>query len=211
MFQQRLYQCPVLPPPCGFYRRFLTTMECWETLEKHSFPWLQTQRLWILLHTRKAKQYSFKMTTKTVSVSDGIRNARPCLPWTGFLHANAYLAKTWGKKMREINNKKNVLQTCCGLCIYVPYWMSDSLFPWTSGRLAGFDCRPWSVSFTMFVKFNFVLHSLQPSVNWSAKNPISTILPSLQPAESLSFSPLFPSVFHFFRTLLKKLLFACFW
>lgn len=140
MFQQRLYQCPVLPPPCGFYRRFLTTMECWETLEKHSFPWLQTQRLWILLHTRKAKQYSFKMTTKTVSVSDGIRNARPCLPWTGFLHANAYLAKTWGKKMREIDNKKNVLQTCCGLCIYVPYWMSESLFPWTSGRLAGFDC-----------------------------------------------------------------------
>ena len=140
MFQRRLYQCPVLPPPCGFYSRFLTTMKCWETLEKHSFPWLQTQRLWILLHTRKAKQYSFKMTTKTVSPSDGIRNARPCLPWMGFLQANTYLGKTWGKKMLEIDNKKNVLQTCCGLCICVLYWTSDSLFPWTSVRLAGFDC-----------------------------------------------------------------------
>lgn len=74
-FQRQLYQCPILPPPRGFYRHFMTTIECCETLEKHSFLWLQTQRLWILLYTRKAKQYSFKMTTKRVSARDGIRNA----------------------------------------------------------------------------------------------------------------------------------------
>ena len=70
------------------------------------------------------------------------------------------------------------------------------------------DPRPWSVSSTMFVKFNFALHSLQPSVNWCTKNPISTILlPSLQPAESLSFSPLFPGVFDFFSYSVKETLF----
>ena len=77
-----------------------------------------------------------------------------------------------------------------------PHWMYKT------------DPRPWSVSSTMFVKFNFVLHSLQPSVNWSTKNPFSTILlPSLQPAESLSFSPLFPGVFDFFSYYVKETLF----
>ena len=58
----------------------------------------------------------------------------------GFPACKHLLRENMGKKMLEIDGKKNVLQICCGLCIYVPYWMSDSLFPWTSVRLAGFDC-----------------------------------------------------------------------
>ena len=57
----------------------------------------------------------------------------------GFPACKHLLRENMGKKMLEIDDKKNVLQICCGLCIYVQYWMSDSFFPWTSVRLAGFD------------------------------------------------------------------------
>lgn len=58
----------------------------------------------------------------------------------GFPAGKHLLRENMGEKMLEIDNKKNVLQTCCGLCICVLYWTSDSLFPWTSVRLGGFDC-----------------------------------------------------------------------
>ena len=57
----------------------------------------------------------------------------------GFPAGKHLLKENMGGKILENDDKKNVLQTCCGLSIYVPYWTSDSLFLWTSVRLAGFD------------------------------------------------------------------------
>ena len=94
-------------------------------------------RHWTALTAGRFRRCWEEKTTRSNRVNFRLR-ATMFTFMNGFPLCKHLLKETMGEKMLE-NDQKNVFQTCCGLCIYVPYWTSDSLFLWTSVRLSGFD------------------------------------------------------------------------
>ena len=84
----------------------------------------------ILLHTRKVKQYSFKMTTKRVGASDGIWNARASLNFIRLLRVfitPSVTSESTGRQCRPVTSL--LLDLCFNSCK-----KQNTIFKWQTEK-----------------------------------------------------------------------------